>query len=133
MNKRGRPTKLTPELHQRIITFLGSGAYLETAAAAAGCSKQSLYDWMKRGAREKEGIHRDFLDAVEKAQATAEIRDVALIAKAAERNWQAAAWRLERRAAIRWGRQDRMKLEGEDGGPVQVTVNFSRTPKKGGG
>jgi hypothetical protein len=56
---------------------------------------------------------REFSDAVERAVAEAEARDVALIARAAEKNWQAAAWRLERRAPARWGRREQIDLKHE--------------------
>lgn len=119
-NKGGRPTKLTPEIQEEICKVIRSGNYIETAAAYAGVHKSSIYEWMKRGAREKdrlrknpkarmkksEAIYVDFSDAIEKALAHAEIRDVAIIGKAAETQWQAAAWRLERKFRDRWGRND---------------------------
>lgn len=123
MGKGGRPTKLTPELQDEICKVIRSGNYIETAAAFAGINKTTLYDWMKRGAREKERIEKnprakirkteepfvEFSNAIEKALAHAEIRDVAIIGKAAEENWQAAAWRLERKFPERWGRKVMVK------------------------
>jgi hypothetical protein len=41
--------------------------------------------------------------ALEQADAQAEVRDILLIGKAAQTNWKAAAWRLERRFPDRWG------------------------------
>lgn len=52
MAKTGRPTKLTPDVQDTICGFLLTGAYLETAAAAAGIDQATLHAWMKRGARE---------------------------------------------------------------------------------
>jgi transposase len=101
----GRPTKLTPDLQRQVCDALRRGAYVETAAAMAGVSKVTLYGWLKLGAREEEGPHVEFLNAVEKAQAEAEMRDLDRVDAAAEGGtWQAAAWRLERRSAERWGR-----------------------------
>ena len=114
-----RPTKLTPEIQARIVALLRAGNYMETAAAAAGISKQTLYDWLKRGARTKSGQFRGFLDAVEKATAEAEARMVAIIAKASEKQWQAAAWHLERTKPERYGRHERVEMSGRDGGPIQ--------------
>lgn len=48
-----------------------------------------------------------FLDAVEKSQAEAEVRDLSLIGAAAVTQWQAAAWRRERMAPQRFGRRER--------------------------
>lgn len=115
----GRPTKLTPEVQHRIVQAIQAGNYMETAAAYAGINKTTLYDWLRRGAREKERLERnsrarmrkaeapyvEFSNAVEKALAEAEMRDVMLIGKAASEQWQAAAWRLERKFPQRWGRR----------------------------
>jgi transposase len=106
-NPGGRPTKLTKELQAKIVQAIEAGNYIETAAAYAGVDKVSLYAWMKKGHHEPEnGLHREFLNAVQKALAAAEVRDVTLLAAAAEESWQAAAWRLERKFPDRWGRRD---------------------------
>lgn len=132
-----RPTKLTPELQEDVLKVIRSGNYIETACAYVGINKSTFYDWLKRGAREKDRLAKnprarvrkdeqpfvDFSNAVEKALAHAEIRDVAIIGKAAEENWQAAAWRLERKFPDRWGRKDKYALEhsGKDGGPIETS------------
>ena len=105
----GRPTKLTPALQQKICEAVRAGNYLQTAAAFAGVHKTTLHRWLRFGAEEQRGQYHEFAQAVEKAQADSEARDVALIAKAAgEGVWQAAAWRLERKFPDRWGRRDRI-------------------------
>jgi len=120
---KGRPTKLTPELQKELCKLISLGNYIETAAAFCGINKTTVYDWMKRGARAKEKIEKgqevpeselpfiDFSNAIQKALATSEIRDVQIISKAAQTNWQAAAWRLERKFPDRWGRRDRVETE----------------------
>lgn len=109
-----RPIKLNKEIIKKIVDAIKAGNYLETASAYAGVSKVTLYNWLKRGARAKRNsIYKEFLNAVEKAQAEAEVRDVLIIAKAAEKNWQASAWRLERKYPQRWGRREAINLEGE--------------------
>lgn len=144
----GRPTKLTPEIAQRIEQAVAAGNYLETAAAFAGISKQTLYKWLRKGARAKSGEHRAFVDAVEKALAQAEVRDVANIARAAsgydvvrtkerittdgkvermtetgrEFSWQASAWRLERKYPDRWGRRVDVAVTGELSGEVSGEI-----------
>src|SRR5690625_7108873 len=78
----GRPTKLTPEVHDTIVDALRAGNYIETAAALAGVSKVSLYAWLKIGNnprlkkdstpyKEDEPYVR-FLSCVKKAQARSE-------------------------------------------------------------
>lgn len=117
MKMAGRPTKLTPELQKKIIDAIRAGNYMETAAAYAGISKDTFFRWLRKGARAKSGIYKEFHDAVEKALAEAEVRDVMIIANAATSDWKAAAWRLERKFPDRWGRKEsvnderRLKLE----------------------
>lgn len=125
--KMGAPTKLTPDVQKAILAYIRAGAYVETAAAAAGIDKTTFYDWLKRGAAQRKGIYRDFSNAVEKAQAEAEIRDIARIDKAASDGvWQAAAWRLERKHSERWGRKDVVKHTGNDGDGV---IKIAYVPK----
>ena len=84
MRKKGRPTKLTPEAQAAIVHQLELGNYVETAAIVSGVSKVSLYDWLKRGEKQKSGVFREFLNAVLKAQAFAETRDLDVIDRAAQ-------------------------------------------------
>jgi transposase len=125
----GRPTKLTPALQERLVKVIEAGNYIETAAAYAGLSKESLYGWMRRGRRERDRLEKDgrlrprqeekpyleFLDAIEKALASSEVADLQRIDAAADQQWQAAAWRLERRMPAKWGRRNfvRVNLENE--------------------
>jgi hypothetical protein len=107
----GRPTKLCPEVRDKIVQAIRAGNYIETAAAYAGIAKDTLYAWLRRGAAGTEPEYSEFAAAVEQALASAETRDVALIGQAAEKEWQAAAWRLERKFPDRWGRKYRHELE----------------------
>jgi transposase len=121
----GRPTKLTPEVQDKIVTALRAGNYQETAATYAGISVPTFYRWMEQGATpDADVIYREFREAVEKAKADAEVRDVALIDRAAaDGNWQAAAWKLERKFPNRWGRVNRTEVTGADGGALKVEVD----------
>lgn len=121
-SKIGRPTKLTEELQKTVCDALRAGNYVETASAYAGISKDTLYAWLKKGARSKSGIYKKFSDAVKIAEASADVRDVATIAQHAQTNWQAAAWRLERKHPSQWGRKDRMEVAGDQSAPVIVQV-----------
>lgn len=139
----GRPTKLTKDVQQKIVSALTAGNYQDTAAAFAGVSKQTFYNWMERGRIENERIaagHKprkaetpfvDFLDAVESARAQAEVRSVGLISKAAnEGTWQAAAWYLERSHPQKWARINRTEISGPDGGPIEATVDIDLLDQK---
>lgn len=145
---RGRPTKYTPELGHAIVTAIRAGNYVETAAAAHGISKDSLYAWMRKGAtmqptppdraklflvkvdtgngfrEEPMPVNlRDFSDAVKKAWASSEVADVARIGIASARSWQAAAWRLERKNWQRWGTKR--------GAEAHEIEEFQRTSEEG--
>jgi transposase len=122
----GRPTKLTPEVQDKIVAALRAGNYQETAAMYAGVEARTFYRWMERG--ESDGTedepYRQFRQAVEKAKADAEVRDIALIDKAAhDGSWQAAAWKLERKFPNRWGRVTRTEISGPEGKPVEVRTS----------
>lgn len=114
----GRPIKLTPDLQKQITDVIRAGNYIETAAAFAGLHKSTLYDWMKRGAKERQrvaGTNKrmlkkelpfvEFSDAIEKALAESEVRDVMRVGEASKTDWKAAAWRLERKFPQKWGRK----------------------------
>lgn len=146
----GRPTKLTGEVQRLVMEALQAGNYMEASAAFAGVSKSVLYDWLKAGRAAK--THRkqtraaDFLDAVEKAMAIAEVRGVELITRAGEGTpavlnaqgqvvtpgippqWQAMAWRLERKYPEKWGRRQRLDIATPDerstGRPLRVVVDL---------
>lgn len=110
--KKGRPTSLTPALQSKVISAIKAGAYVETAAAFAGISKDTFYAWLRKGAKESPGQpYREFSDAVEEAQVFSELNDLRVIDQAAAKGqWQAAAWRLERKFPQRWGRRQEVDL-----------------------
>jgi len=99
-----RPTKRTPALEQRLMGALRAGNTRRAAASFAGVSEDSLQRWERRSAA--------FADALKKAEADAEVRHVANIAKAAQDGtWQASAWWLERRRPDDYGRRERVDLD----------------------
>jgi transposase len=99
----GRPTKRTPETEKRLLDALRAGNTRRASCAYAGISDETFANWCKR--------FLEFLEAVEKAEADAEVRHVANIAKAAgEGVWTASAWWLERRRPKDWGKTDRLEL-----------------------
>ena len=113
---RPRVLEREPAVRERILSSLRAGNYLETAASAAGVSPRLVRQWLQRGGAaarrdedglpvaRKERVYLEFWQSAEAARSEAEERDVAHIARFARRDWRAAAWRLERRHAERWGR-----------------------------
>lgn len=103
--KTGRPSKISKEVVDRICAFIEAGTYIETACVAAGIHRDTYYDWLKRAATEKRGPFRDFLDRVEQSMAIADTKFAITITRAADQNWTAAAWMLERRNPEQYGRR----------------------------
>jgi transposase len=118
-----RPTKLTAETQKRILSALRVGATHEHAATSAGIHYATFRRWMQQGERATRGQFCEFCEAVKSAEAVAAVGWLAAIEKAAQTGqWQAAAWKLERRYPEAWGRRDRMQVEhsGELGVGVEV-------------
>ena len=114
-----RPTKLTPELRERIVQAQKAGNYAEAACRAAGISSSTFYRWMERGEREERGIYRDFFEAIRRAEAEAEVHAVAVLRRAMAEDWRAALAYLERRHPDRWRKQQATELTGKGGGPIR--------------
>lgn len=126
-----RPTKLTADLHYKIVTAIEKGAYPETAAEAFGVSPRTYYEWMQRG--RGEGSRRPtaaliaFAIAVDGAVARSELRLVFRMSEYIEGTRpskrdpkkrvksgirmgqvQAMQWQLARRFPDRWGQGTRI-------------------------
>lgn len=98
----GRPTKRTPEREQRLLEALRAGNTRKAACHYAGIGEETFARWLRIG---------DFGDSVKKAEADAEVRHVANIARAAqEGTWQASAWWLERRRSDDYARRDKVEV-----------------------
>lgn len=120
-NKGGRPTKLTPEIHEKIVSLMRAGNYLETAALACGLKPHTVRSWLREAANQKSGAKRKFLIAVREAMAEPETRDMSVIDIAASSDWRAAAWRLEHRYPQRFSKKTvKNQVSGPKGGPVVV-------------
>jgi hypothetical protein len=89
MARRGKRTKLTPEVQDKIIASLSAGNYFEVACLYAGISRAAGLQWMQRGrgehpTRPQAKIYVDFVSSVEKAQAEDETYTLARIKKAGQ-------------------------------------------------
>lgn len=122
----GRPTKLNPEMQEKICQLLKAGNTFRTACEVAGIGETTGQEWRARGenrhsARAGDEIFARFAKATRKAEEEAAARNVALIQKAAAAGtWQAAAWWLERKFPSEWARIDRHEHTGPRGGPIQL-------------
>ena len=76
--------------------MLRAGNTARAAQRANGISHTTFDDWMARGAR-GETPYAEFRARVDAARGEAEVRHVAQVAHAAQDDWHAASWMLERR------------------------------------
>ena len=109
----GRPPKLTDALVVEVLEYVRKGNYYETAAAAAGLSRKTLVNWLRRGKREGAGPYWEFLLAMRQAAGQAEASDVSKTDP---------QWRLPRRWPKRWAERARLEVTGKDGKPIQHNV-----------
>jgi hypothetical protein len=87
----------------------------------AGIDETTFSRWMAAGEKGKQPF-ADFAKAVKKAEEEAVRKHVAVITKAAEKNWQAAAWWLERRYPADFGKKDNIDLA--LAGDVKIELSF---------
>ena len=139
----GAPITLSDEIQKKIVNGLAAGNYICTVCDWAGIGVTTFYYWMERGkdalaagkkVKPEERQFIEFLKAVQKAQAEAEMKLVMSIEKQANgrpaefnnagekirseipADWRAAGWILERKFQDRWGRREQVKVfEAEEG------------------
>ena len=94
-----RKSKYTPETTAKIMKAISLGATYELAAHYAGISYELLRQWMQDKAKVA------FLEELKRAEGIAALVWLGMIDQAAkDGNWQAAAWKLERRYPHMYGR-----------------------------
>lgn len=108
-----RPTKFTPELAAKILQLVETGCFASVAAQAVGLSPATFHRWVQRGKAQRRGQFRDFCDGLTRARAKARGRMVTIVSLAAEQDWRAAAYYLERTDPKRWGRRDKLAVDGQ--------------------
>ena len=113
----GRPTKLSPEIQERICSALRGGNYEGAAAAAGGVGASTVRQWLQWGRDAKSARYVAFLTAVTRAREDAELRLVELWQEAMPNDWRAIAEFLARRHPERWGKRERAEVT------VGTTIN----------
>jgi hypothetical protein len=68
-DRRGRRSKLTPEVQSALIAALERGCFDRTACAAAGIAPSTLYLWLAKGRQRADGPYHALLRAVTQARA----------------------------------------------------------------
>lgn len=100
----GRPSKRTREVEADLTLMLAQGVPVKVAAAATEVSPRSVRRWLREGdLRERVAEVRATEREDVRADAITEARLVVLILRAAQTDWRASAWFLERRWPEQWG------------------------------
>ena len=100
----GRRTKRTPALVQSLCDVLRIGGTRRAACARVSLDVSTFYLWMER--------FPAFSGAVEQAEADAELRYLAPVARAAnEGDWRAGIAWLERRRPLDWAQRPQMEAQ----------------------
>lgn len=129
----GRKTSLTPEVHKSIVQAVSLGSTYELAAQAGGVAYNTFFEWMRRGERiskqsavsEKDKPFLAFYEDIKRVEGEAVKRWLAHIEAAAnDGQWQAAAWKLERRYPQSYSRVDKLQHTGKDGRDLKIVVEF---------
>ena len=132
----GRKTKLTPQVHDKIVKFMRDGNYFEVACRASGIGETTGYRWIAWGEGRDHGtlkcppdttIYSKFRKAIIEAEGKAETDAVGYIKLAAPGDWKAAAEYLKRRNPRRWNQGDKVQVEVS--GEVSVAHEVSKVLK----
>lgn len=110
-SKVGRPSKFTPETKKRLLDAIRMGNYREFSCSYAGISVSTFYAWLDKGKKQNKGEFVEFLEAVTRAEAEAEVRMVAQWQAQIPRDWRAARDFLARRFPERWGLKARVEVD----------------------
>lgn len=125
---RGNPPKWNnPDRQRRFLDALRAGTSIGAACEQAGWS----YNWWRTIAREAEAAedrderceYSDFFDQYREAVQKGEAALFAKVRKAADDDWRAATWLLERRKSAGWAKeQEPIAISGPGGSPIQVDL-----------
>jgi hypothetical protein len=100
---------MTPKVVAAVLQSIANGNYIAQSCQAAGINPRTLRLWREKGEADPDSVYAEFSDLLEQARAFAETENVAVIKQAAEKEWTAAAWLLERQYPERWGRRDAVR------------------------
>jgi len=106
-----RPSKLTPEIQQKIGDGVSLGLTYALAASAAGVTYQTFNQWMKLGRDSTSGKYFEFHKHIEQRNAEGALRILQKLNEAAKAgNCQVCMWILSRRFHEDFGRREYRKM-----------------------
>jgi hypothetical protein len=104
----GTPLSIDDTKMKVILDAILAGASHSVAAQVAGVPVRRLKDWIVRGESGDMDVPTELVEfarRVRMAESRGELGLIVRIRRAAEENWGAAAWLLERRHSKRWGKK----------------------------
>lgn len=132
----GRPRELSDDVANLLADRIRFGAPIKYACGAAGISRHTFYDWMRRGREERENrlvptyvadeAEDDFVNFVDTIEAARDEGTVMLLLEVrahARNHWQAGAWLLERTRREDFARH--VEVSGAGGDPVKIQPDVS--------
>ena len=123
--ERGRPSKLTQGVRDKLIQAIKAGNYLNAACDYAGIDYSNFRRWMQRGESQTKGEFRDFRDAINAAESEVEVRVVALWQKNISEDWRAAENFLAKRFPERWSPSVKVRVQVEQAVDAELNLLFS--------
>lgn len=99
MARRGRPTKMDPIVIDRLTWLLAHGMDRGAAAEDVGIGRATFYRWLNDPRPEFDGLR----DAVDRAEAEAEMAVTWNIVRRSATDWRAGLAWLRARYPERWG------------------------------
>ena len=120
-----RKTKLTYEMVDRAVALKKDGLCDADIIKALGVHKSTFYRWLKEGEDARSGsAKRALCDQLKKAEVDYKKNLLVTIRNASMRpqHWTAAAWLLERKYPLEFGKTDRREEKADE--PVQLTLGL---------
>lgn len=122
--------KLTYDLVAQIVELKRDGLCDADIIAAIGVHPATFYRWLKEGETARIGVKRALYEEIKKAEAYYKKSLLTTIKSAAESRaqyWTAAAWLLERKYPMEYGKMER-KADDSGDAPVQLTLGIVIEP-----
>jgi hypothetical protein len=117
MPRRAISPQQKADIKALIVKSLKTGCSRRDAYGYAGIDQNTFHHWMD--------ADREFKESIEKAECEAAVHYTSIIISAADKkNWQAAAWWLERKRPDDFGRKDRTVIAGDKENPLQVEAKI---------
>jgi len=113
--------KYSKETVDKVCKYVALGLTNEKAARCAGISEATYYVWLKE--------KPEFLESLKKAKDEGEAANLAIIHRAKNKTWQAAAWLLERQNPELYALRQRLEHTGAGGAPIPIAGAFADLSK----